>query len=565
MGPRMESAAFSSGNFTFAGGSGEKFVAGKRLDHVEFDSSKPVDEDFLFSKYQQQEHCQQIPVYDHGLLDDLMFDPVGSQLAETCFKKAADVGDHGTENVEHTKEKNPISMASLGLLRSYGNGIRKLDGDRIIEPRSDRESNNSADERLSIEGIVRLAGAKFIQASSSTMDLLSVLGPFGLAFSGLSDEEKQEVQLVELLLVCAEKLNYHQFDRARNLLNRSSYLFSNHGTPVQRLVHYFADALHERIDRLTGRVTSDDFWKTIELNRDVSIMNPHRSRIACHMEIPFCQVAQFTGIQSIVENVPGAKRVHVIDLSIGTGTQWAILMQALQNSGLELLKVTAIGTHMEHVIENTGKRLESFARTMNFSFTFRLVMVDDLLHLEDDNFKVDSEETVVVYSQYYLRTLITKSDRLDALMKVIVRISPSLMVVTEVDANHNSPSFVNRFIEALFFYGAYFDCLETYMERMDENRLALESFYFGEGIRNIVATEGDERTIRSVTIDVWRAFFARFRMVEVELSPLNMYQASLVTKRFKCGKFCTLDKNGKCLIIGWKDTPMVSLSVWKFN
>lgn len=98
------------------------------------------------------------------------------------------------------------------------------------------------------------------------------------------------------------------------------------------------------------------------------------------------------------------------------------------------------------------------------------------------------------------------------------------------------------------------------MERLDENRLALEPFYFGEGKRNIVATEGDERTIRNVGIDVWRAFFARFRTVEAELSPLNLSQASLVMKRFSTGRFCALRMNGKCLIIGWKSTPILSPS-----
>ena len=41
--------------------------------------------------------------------------------------------------------------------------------------------------------------------------------------------------------------------------------------------------------------------------------------------------------------------------------------------------------------------------------------------------------------------------------------------------------------------------------------------YFGEGIRNSVASEGEERIIRSVKLDVWRAFFARFGMVETDL------------------------------------------------
>nr|GFC74689.1 hypothetical protein [Tanacetum cinerariifolium] len=60
------------------------------------------------------------------------------------------------------------------------------------------------------------------------------------------------------------------------------------------------------------------------------------------------------------------------------------------------------------------------------------------------------------------------------------------------------------------------------------NRKVLESVFYGQPIRNIVAVEGDERTGRHVTISVWRAFFARFGMLEVKLSDDGkMYPSSL--------------------------------------
>jgi hypothetical protein len=52
--------------------------------------------------------------------------------------------------------------------------------------------------------------------------------------------------------------------------------------------------------------------------------------------------------------------------------------------------------------------------------------------------------------------------------------------------------------------------------------------------------------------------------VDTELSMSSLDQARLVVKKFDCEKSCTLDMNGKCLIIGWKGTPIHSLSVWKF-
>jgi hypothetical protein len=201
---------------------------------------------------------------------------------------------------------------------------------------------------------------------------------------------------------------------------------------------------------------------------------------------------------------------------------------------------------------------------MNLTFSFKVVMVSDMLDLKEDLFEVDADETVAVYSEYFLRSMIPQPKRLESIMRVVRCINPRIMVITDVEANHNSPAFVDRFIEALFFFSAYFDCLETFMKRDDPNRMIIESVFFGDGIRSLVAADGEERKIRHVKIDAWRAFFGRFGMVDTELSMSSLDQARLVVKKFDCEKSCTLDMNGKCLIIGWKGTPIHSLSVWKF-
>jgi hypothetical protein len=290
--------------------------------------------------------------------------------------------------------------------------------------------------------------------------------------------------------------------------------------------------------------------------------------LACYQNVPFSQVAHFAGIQAIVEKVNRAKRIHIIDLEIRNGVQWTVLMQALvsqHESPLELLKISAIGSTSKELIEDTGKRLMSFAETMNIPFSFKVVMVSDMLDLKKDLFELGAEEAVAVYAENSLRSLIALPNRLDSIMKVFRNINPRIVVVMEVEANNNSPSFVNRFIEALFFYSAYFDCFDACMGRDSPNRMIAESKYIRQEIRNIVATEGEERKIRHVKLDVWRTFFARFAMVETELSKSSLYQASLLLNKIARWSSCTLDMNEKSLVIGWKGTPMHSLSVWKFD
>ncbi|KAJ0857426.1 putative transcription factor GRAS family [Helianthus annuus] len=89
--------------------------------------------------------------------------------------------------------------------------------------------------------------------------------------------------------------------------------------------------------------------------------------------------------------------------------------------------------------------------------------------------------------------------------------------------------------------------------------------YFGKGINNVVASEGNERVIRHVHINVWRKFFAQFGMKEAELSLSSLYQANLVTEKFSYGSCCTFDRDGDSLVIGWKGTPVEYVTAWKFS
>ncbi|XP_059435115.1 DELLA protein RGL1-like [Corylus avellana] len=521
------------------------------------------EEGFLLFKYQQQE--------DSGSLDDQHFDIVSPPL-QTCLEEIQKLGEFTTlipQVVPRKEKRQPFSLASLELLNNFGNGFKRLHGDSKIEPSNDMPCAKVEEGRkLSTEEVMRLAGANFIQSSSSqTADVSMLSHPFDSSFYGLSNEETKDVALVEFLFSSAEKVGCQQFDRASRLLSQCDDWCSNTGNPVQRVVYYFSKALREKIDRETGRITSKDLGKRLCFDVDEAMMNSDHAILASHEGIPFSQISQFSGIQAIVESMAEARKIHIVDLAIRNGMQWTVLMQALATRyecPLELLKITAVGTTSKHIIERTGKRLASFAETMNIAFSFKVVMVSDMLDLKEHLFGVEADERVAFYSEYFLRSMILEPKRLESIMGVVRSINPCIMVVTEVEANHNSPAFVNRFIEALFFFSAYFDCLETFMKRNDPNRMIIESLFFGEGIRSIVAEEGEGRKIRHVKIDVWRAFFAWFGMVDTELSMSSLDQARLVIKKFDCEKSCTLDMNGKCLIIGWKGTPIHSLSVWKF-
>ncbi|KAF9623082.1 hypothetical protein IFM89_036479 [Coptis chinensis] len=518
-----------------------------------------------------EDNQQQQPYSDFGMLDDFQYNILSPPFEAP--EDSVTLDSVLTELSDYIQPKNersyPTTIASLELLNGYKSGFTKMNGERLNEQHV--EQLKIVDyQRLSTEEVMRVAGAQYIQFSIRNDDNLSMLSnPFVCAFSGLKDEETKDVELAHLLLAAAEKIGYQQFERGRRLLNQCAYMSSSTGTPVQRVAYYFVEALQERIDRETGRISSKGTNKgRPPMDVDELMLTPNSAILEYHQALPFAQMLQFPGVQAIIESVASAKKIHVIDLGIKTGITWTVMMQALaarRECPIELLKITAVGTKSGQRIEETGKRLASFAESMGLPFSFEVVFVPNLEDIKEELFHVEDDEVVAVYSAFVFRTLLTRSDRLDCIMRVVRNLNPCVMVVTEIEGNHNSPSFFNRFIEALFFYSAFFDCLEVSMDRGNENRTTIERMYFGEAILNIVATEGEERTYRHVGIDVWRAFFARFGMVELEFSHSSMYQANLLAKQSVCGSFCTLDTNGKCIFIGWKGTPLHSLSAWKFH
>ncbi|KAI3706875.1 hypothetical protein L6452_24909 [Arctium lappa] len=509
--------------------------------------SKPTDQPL--SEYHQQQppreyHQQQPPKDLHNLDALFLVDTTTPPFRSYQIQELADIESQYTE-----------------LIKPHPHDLKTTEPPKVM----------ISGRKLSTDGVIRLGGERFVQSRSSTVSDISMPShPYSVSFSGLSEREAKDVELIENLLLSAEKVAQHQFERSSKLLDWCDGSSYSLGNPIQRLVHYFSKALREKIARETGRIAIYGSGKQHLSEMEGKMTTPNPTIISIYQKLPFYQVGQFSGVQALVDGVSGAKKVHVIDLSIKNGVQHTILMQALSSQAdcpIEHLKVTAIGTNynFKQNIEQTGERLKSFAESLNLSFTFNVVMVEDMLEFKEDLLDLDPEEALAVYSSYALWSMIAQQDRLESLMKVIKNTNPRVMVVCEAATNLNSPNFVDRFIEALFYYGALFDSLEDCMDPEDENRVITESMYLGHGIWSNVAAEGAERVIRHVNIDVWRKFFARFGMNEIELSMSCLYQANLMAEKLSCGSCCTFEMDGNCLIIGWKGSPIQCLSAWKFS
>lgn len=424
-----------------------------------------------------------------------------------------------------------LPSSSLEIVRC----CTRREGNEKLKPKSST--------KLSANHTIELAAESFIHSNSNHTHATTV--------------EAKDIQLLQNLLKCAEKVCNKHYECAGNLLQECSGKSLNRMNVIQRLVYYFNKALSERIDRETGRFkhVADDSISKIS------------SIAAIYQKLPLNQVIQFTGIQSVADHLSRSEKVNIIDLNISCGLQMMILMQTLASRfdhPLQYVRITVLATTSDPMIEEAGVRLRILAKSLNLNFSFHVISLDYVLEHQENALDLDPEETVVVHAAFALRHMITDREKLEALMKFIRSINPSLMIMIEAEANVNSPVFVNRFVEALFFYGANFEYVEDCLEN-DYDRSCIESGFFGPAIRNIVAAEGEERKFRIIGISVWRAFFERFEMVETDLSNLAINHANFILERFNCRDSGTHSMNGKCLVVSWKETPMCSLSAWKFQ
>lgn len=529
--------------------------------HSSFCGGEDMDMDsFGWKSFSADNSDQQEYVAEFGSTDNLYLDAAPQSFS--CGDESRKV-----VSVNSLRESDPIKPGkkrSFQILKKYASRCRRLNGENVNFTSYERECQMSSG--LSVETLIHLGAEKFIKSSSQLSHELSVLShPYASSILCHSKEDSG-VQLVQSLLSCAEKADKKKYEEAYELLLECERMSSAEGSPVQRLVCYFTEALYEKMDRETGRVSPKGLGKKVE-NPLMAVNSPDETKMAFHIELPISQITKFAGIQAVVDNIGEASKVHFIDFEIRKGIHCIILMQALADRcghPIQHLKITAVGTMSEASIVATGRQLMSFASSLGLPFSFHVVMVEDVLELNENRFELDAEETIAVYAEYTFTYMIGQQDRLEHVMKVMRALKFCVMVVAEVEGNINSPIFVDRFVEALLFYGAYFESMAECVKN-EKQRCIAEATCFGSSIRNVVATEGNERKIRHVRIEVWRSFFTRFGFAETELSMSSVYQANLVVKNFSSGSFFTFDIDGKSLIIGWKGTPVSSISAWKFN
>ncbi|KAK1257389.1 DELLA protein GAI1 [Acorus gramineus] len=375
-------------------------------------------------------------------------------------------------------------------------------------------------------------------------------------------EQDSGLQLVHLLLACAESVAKSDYPAAHRHLYQLRQIVSPLGDSMQRVAACFVDALSARLSSSTPNPSP------ITPSTSSSPAPPfpppphelHKLYQIVYQACPYIKFAHFTANQAIFEAFEGESRVHVIDLDIFQGYQWPSFMQALaaRPGGPPSLRITGVGAPIESVKE-TGRRLAELASSLRVPFEFHPVGVR-LEDLRPHMLHRRVGEALAVNSVNRLHRV--NGAQLGPLIGMIRDQAPNILTLVEQEASHNVPHFLGRFLEALHYYSALFDSLDATFPADSVERLRVEEGLFGPEITNIVAFEGAERVVRHEKLERWRKTLEGKGFQGVPLSANAVAHSKILLGVYSSTGYRLTEDNG-CLLLGWQDRPVIAVSAWR--
>ncbi|XP_024526175.1 protein SCARECROW-like [Selaginella moellendorffii] len=369
--------------------------------------------------------------------------------------------------------------------------------------------------------------------------------------AGTSDDAG--LQLLALLLQCAEAISTDNFEEANLIQPQLTELASPYGSSVQRVAAYFAEAMAARMVNSCLGICS----------ALPGIHHVYNHSIAAAFQIfngmcPLVKFSHFTANQAILEAFEGEQSVHIVDIDIMQGLQWPALFHILASrpGGPPNVRITGLGTSAE-ALEATGKRLSDFASSLGLPFEF-FAVADKIGHCDAATLKVRQGDALAVHWLHHSLYDVTGSD--SKTLKLLGSLEPKVVTMVEQDLSH-AGSFLNRFVEALHYYSALFDSLGASFPEDSPDRHMVEQQLLSCEIKNILAVGGPART-GEVKFEQWRDQLKQSGFRPISLAGNAATQATLLLGMFPLQGYTLVEDNGT-LKLGWKDLCLLTASAWR--
>lgn len=379
----------------------------------------------------------------------------------------------------------------------------------------------------------------------------------GSFFEGIQAELMEEESLTDLLLAAAEAVEAQNqplvsvlIEKLKNLL-----LCDSGSSPFNRLAWFFTQGLHYKS-------TLTNFFPPREM-ADQEKKNSISAFQMLQELSPYIKFAHFTANQAILEAAQGEKALHVIDFDIMEGIQWPPLMADLAaKKDFSLLRLTAVVQDHENEtkIEQTGRRLSEFAKSINFPFEFDHMRIE-----KAENFgKIQVGQAVIANCSGILHHILSHSNisKLETFLSGVAKLSPKCVVLVEEElfkvSKPQPMSFVEFFFEAFHHFSALSDSLLRCFCGASESGFRQVEEFLGARILESVRQFPCDDNVRNLLSNGFDHYLKGYK--KIPFSSFNRCQAKYLVSLFR-GDFWV--QHEKCrLSLCWKSRPLCTATIW---
>lgn len=388
----------------------------------------------------------------------------------------------------------------------------------------------------------------------------------GAGQSNLSPERalSSGTSMTELLYRCALAVSQRNTGIATDLLAELQSQSSPHGSSIQRMAHYFVEAL---VAKMSG--TGEELYTVITSKYPSAATMMKAFRVYVDY-CPYIKLGHFFTMKMALDAFEGAPRIHVIQYGIQYGVQWPTFLQhlSLRPEGPPHVRMTGVdypypGVDPCKKINETGNRLAEFAKKWGVPFEFQ-AFAGKWESFKARDFDLRDDEVLVVQAcnmrKNHDECVLSGSPR-ELSLKRIRSLNPKVFIFDDTSAAFNAPLFMTRFREAVKYYKLIFDGMELSMPCDDPHRVILEREIYGREILNIVACEGQARVERAEPYRQWHNRLQRAGFTLRPANPIVFDKAKAMMATFH--KNYGIGKDEGWFLMGIDNQILRAISVWE--
>ncbi|XP_052875077.1 scarecrow-like protein 8 [Gossypium arboreum] len=416
-------------------------------------------------------------------------------------------------------------------------------------------TNSNSEWSETIQPLISSSSPNKQIATSPTSSTTSSSSSTSSVASPVSICSKQKIMEV------ASAISDGKTDVLNEILARLAQLANAKGNSEQRLTECMLLALKSRLN-------------SVESSPPVTELFSKEHATATHLLYdlsPCFKLGFMAANQAILDatlDQPSCKKLHIIDFDIEQGGQYTTLLHALSERGRgnpAMVKITCIADNGgDERLKAVGFKLSLVAERFGVRLKFNVVPSLKLSDLSRESLGCELDEPLAVNLAFKLYRMpdesVSVENPRDELLRRVKRLAPCVVTIVEQEINTNTAPFASRVGEAVGYYGALFESIESTFGRENSERVKVEEGLLRK-IANSVACEGRDRVERCEVFGKWRA---RMSMAGFELKPLSESVAESMRARLNCGNpgFTVKEENGG-ISFGWMGRTLTVASAWR--